>query len=95
MFKIPPLTCSIIRGLSEKYPDCVHKNFILKYSKNLSPLTFKVTPSKSKHTSLPSSAMDAFMHSWKEFCAEFRRHGSLDGLHIRKMGSFDHFFQIG
>ena len=45
-----------IRGVSEKYPDCVHKNFILKYSKKLSPLPFKVTPSESNtllHPLLP------------------------------------------
>ena len=71
--------------MSEKFQDWGHKQFI---AKNLHKLqVFSFESNILSHSVLP--CLHALLEGFFRDTFQFRRHGLLDGFHIRKMDSLD------
>ena len=85
-----------IRGVSEKFQDWGHKQFIAKNLYKLQVFSFKVISFESNalsHSVLP--CLHALLEGFFRDTFQFRRHGLLDGFHIRKTNSLDDLLELG
>lgn len=70
--------------------------FYFEIQQKLSPVVFKVIPPESNTLSHPLlSCIHALLEGFFTNLTELRRHGLLDGFHIRKISPFDDFIKLG
>ena len=86
----------IIQGVSEKFQDWIHKQFIAKNLYKLQVFSFKVISFESNaifHSVLP--CFHALLEGFFQDTFQFHRHSLLDGFHIWKMDSLDDLLELG